>query len=154
MQDLAVIKHVEEATEWCALMVAALKKDEVRIRADCTELNQQISRKKVMMPTVKYSPTSCSGAKVFSKLDANAGHWHKPLAKESHKLTTFITPLVIFSSYACPFGLPQLPGSFHERCSVPSKAYKDKRANKMMLSFLARTKRSTKSTLRLCLAAF
>lgn len=113
MEELGVIRKVEHATEWCAPMVVVKKKDgKLRICVDYTELNKQIIRERVIMPTVEESLSRISGASVFSKLDANAGYWQAPLSSESSELTTFITPLGRYQFLRLPFGIATAPEFF------------------------------------------
>lgn len=98
MQEMDVIEKVEHATVWCSPMVVAKKQDgALRICVDYTQLNQQIVRERIIMPTVEENLAKLAGATVFSKLDANAGYWQAPLAPESRELTTFITPVGVTS---------------------------------------------------------
>ena len=64
----------------------------VRICVDLTKLNRSVCRERHILPAVDHILAQLSGAKVFTKLDANAGFWQVKLSKESALLTTFITP--------------------------------------------------------------
>ncbi|XP_064486178.1 uncharacterized protein K02A2.6-like [Ornithodoros turicata] len=113
MEELGVIRKVEHATEWCSLMVVVKKKNgKLRICVDYAELNKQIVRERVMMPTVEENLSKISGAAVFSKLDANAGYWQFPLYPESSELTTFITLLGRYQFLRLPFGIATAPEFF------------------------------------------
>ncbi|KAM7306991.1 uncharacterized protein ISCGN_010627 [Ixodes scapularis] len=115
MLDLGVIQQVEHATEWCAPMVVAKKKDDsLRICVHYTELNNQVIRERVIMPTVEENLAKLAGARVFSKLDANAGYWQVPLAPESKELTTFITRVGRFQFQRLPFGISTAPEFFQK----------------------------------------
>ena len=64
------------------------------------------------MPKVETTLAQLSGAKVFSKLDANSGFWQIPLADESNLLTTFITPFGCFCFNKVLFGISNAPEIF------------------------------------------
>ncbi|XP_064475528.1 uncharacterized protein K02A2.6-like [Ornithodoros turicata] len=113
MEELGVIKKVEHATEWCAPMVVVRKKNgSLRICVDYGELNAQVVRERIFMPTVEENLNKVTQAKVFSKLDCNAGYWQAPLSPESCELTTFITPLGRYQFLRLPFGIATAPEFF------------------------------------------
>ena len=68
------------------------KNRSMRISVDLKPLNSSVLREIHPLPTVEDILAQLSGAKVFSKLDANSGFWQIPLTEESRRLTTFITP--------------------------------------------------------------
>lgn len=113
MEDLGVIRQVDHPTAWCAPMVVAKKKDgKLRICVDYAELNKQVMRERLIMPTVEENLCHISGAKLFSKLDANAGYWQAPLSPESSEMTTFITPFGRYQFLRLPFGISTAPEFF------------------------------------------
>jgi len=67
------------------------------------------------MPKVDTTLAQLSGAKLFSKLDANSGFWQIPLAEESKLLTTFITPFGRFCFNKLPFGISSAPEIFQRQ---------------------------------------
>ena len=118
MEDLGVIAKVNEPTEWCAGMVVVPKANgKVRICVDLTNLNQSVLRERHPLPAVDQTLAQLAGATVFSKLDANSGFWQIPLAPESAKLTTFITPAGRFCFHRLPFGITSAPEHFQRRMS-------------------------------------
>ena len=98
MEALGVISKIEEPTQWCSPMVVVPKQNgTVRICVDLTKLNESVQRERLLLPSVEQTLAQISGAKYFSKLDANSGFWQIQLAHESSKLTTFITPFGRFA---------------------------------------------------------
>lgn len=82
METLGVISKVEEPTEWCAGMVTIPKKSgSIRICVDLKPLNNNVMRETYPLPKVDETLAQLTGAKMFSKLDANTGFWQIPLAK-------------------------------------------------------------------------
>ena len=74
METMGVIIRVDIPTPWCAGMVVALKKSgSVRICIDLKTLNQSILREVHPLPKVDETLAQLTGAKLFSKLDANSG---------------------------------------------------------------------------------
>ncbi|CAL9703681.1 unnamed protein product [Knipowitschia caucasica] len=117
MERQGVISKVEQPTEWCAPMVVVPKpaQERVRICSDLTQLNKSVLRERHQLPSVENTLGQLSGAKVFSKLDANAGFWQIPLSKDSSLLTTFITPFGRYCYNRLCFGLSSAPEHFQKR---------------------------------------
>ena len=116
MEKMGVINRVEEPTDWCSGMVVVPKKnDEPRICVDLTKLNESVCREKYILPLVEQTLGSLTGARIFSKLDANMGFWQIPLVEETAKLTTFITPFGRFYFRRLPFGIASAPEHFQNR---------------------------------------
>ena len=63
----------------------------VRICVDLKPLNTSALRETHPLPKIDDTLAQLTGAKVFSKLDANSGFWQIPLAEKSRRLSTFIT---------------------------------------------------------------
>ena len=61
------------------------------------------------LPTVDETLAQLSGARVFSKLDANSGFWQIPLTTSSKLLTTFLTHNGRYCFNKMPFGISTLP---------------------------------------------
>ena len=118
MENMGVISPIKEPTDWCAGMVPVKKKNgQVRICVDLTRLNQSVKRELHPLPAVEQVLAQLTGAKVFSKLDANSGFWQIPLDPKSAKLTTFITPFGRYYFNRLPFGITSAPEHFHRRIS-------------------------------------
>ena len=76
MEAMGVISKVDIPTPWCAGMVVVPKKSgSVRICVDLKPLNQSVLREVHPIPKVDDTLAMLTGAKVFSKLDANSGFW-------------------------------------------------------------------------------
>jgi len=85
-----------DPTPWCAGMVVVLKRDgKIRICVDLKSLNESVLHKIHPLPKVDDTLAHLSGAKLFSKLDANSGFWQMPLAKNSQQL-----PVRLSSQYS------------------------------------------------------
>ena len=101
-----VISKVDQPTVWCAPMVVTPKSNgDVRICVDLTKLNKSILREAYPLPTVDFTLGKLSGAKVFSKIDANSAFWQRKLSESSRLLTTFITPWGRFCFNRLPYGI-------------------------------------------------
>ena len=118
MESLGVISRVDEPTPWCAGIVVVHKKSgALRICVDMKPLNESIEREIHPLPKVDETLAQLTGAKVFSKLDANCGFWQIPLDIKSRHLTTFITPFGRFCFNKLPFGISSAPEHFQKRMS-------------------------------------
>lgn len=113
MEGLGVISKMDEPTPWCAGMVAIPKSDgSVRICVDLKPLNANVLQEVHPLPTIDNILGQLSGARIFSKLDANCGFWQIPLDESSRHLTTFITPYGRFCFNRMPFGISSAPEHF------------------------------------------
>ena len=118
MEETGVISKINEPTEWCAGMVVVPKPNgNVRICVDLTKLNESVKRENVPLPAIDQTLGQLSGAKFFSKLDANSGFWQIELSEESRKLTCFITPYGRYVFNRLPFGLSSSGEYFQKRMS-------------------------------------
>ena len=118
MESLRVIRKVDDPTPWCAGMVVVPKKEgAIRICIDLKPLNENILREVHPLPKVDDTLAQLTGAKFFSKLDANSGFWQIPLAKKSQLLTTFVTPFGRYCFNKMPFGTFSAPEHFQKRMS-------------------------------------
>ena len=96
MEELEVIKKVEEPTEWCVGMVVVPKANgKVRISVDLTNLNKSVKRERHLLPAVDQTLAQLSAAQVFSTLDANSGFWQIPLDPHSdHAIWKVLLPAI------------------------------------------------------------
>ena len=106
MQTIGVISPVDDPSPWCAGVVVVPKASgSVRICVDLTRLNQSVLREYHPLPNIDDTLAQLTGAKKFTKLDANSRFWQIPLAKTSRLLTTFITSVGRFCFNKLPFGI-------------------------------------------------
>ena len=119
LQELKIIRQVDQPTEWCAPIVVVPKanQDQVRICVDLTKLNNAVKRERHMLPSVDHTLGQMARASVFSKLDANSGFHQISLSKRSMLLTTFITPFGRFCYERLPFGINSGPEYFQKSLS-------------------------------------
>ena len=73
MEMMKVIRKVNQPTEWINSLVVVEKPKKVCL--DPRPLNVAIRREHFQIPTLDNIATRLSGAKIFSKLDANHGYW-------------------------------------------------------------------------------
>ena len=107
MEDMGIISHVTEPTEWVNAFVI-VKKGEgkgLRICLDLRELNKNIKREHYYTQTIDDIIPKVANATHFSVLDARSGYWMVELDKESSLLTTFATPFGRFRYNRLPFGI-------------------------------------------------
>ena len=82
---------------------------------DLSRLNDSVCRERHPLPVVEQVLAQLTGAKLFSKLDANSGFWQIPLSPEPALLTTFITPFGRFCFHRLPFGITSAPEHFQKQ---------------------------------------
>ena len=116
MEQQNIITRVKDPTDWCAGIVVVPKPNKkVRICVDSTQLNKCVKRERHILPSVDHTLAQLSNAKIFNKIDANAGFWQIKLSKQSSLLTTFIThPL---GGCHLPFGFSSAPELFQKHMS-------------------------------------
>ena len=87
MESTGVIKKISDPTTWCAGMVVVHKKEgKIRICVGLKLLNECVLREIQPLPRVDETLAQLSGAKVFSKLDANSGF--RQIATFSQEIST------------------------------------------------------------------
>ena len=99
------------------MVVVPKKGGALRVCVDLKPLNENVLREVHPLPKVDDILAQLSGAKIFSKLDANSGFWQIPLAKKSRLLTTFITHYGRYCFNKMPFGISSAPEHFQKRMS-------------------------------------
>ena len=99
MEQLGVIRKVNQPTDWCHPIVIVPKAPlpnqppRLRICLDLTQLNKVTKREFYQLPSVEETLARIgSDCIVMSKLDANSGYWQMPLGQDSQLKATFITP--------------------------------------------------------------
>jgi transposase InsO family protein len=117
MEKYKVIKKVDYPTDWVNSMVVVEKPKtrKLRICLDPKNLNDAIKREHFELPTIDEITTRLTGAKIFSKLDANHGYWQIKLHEDSQDLTTFNTPFGRYKFLRLPFGIKPAQEHFHKR---------------------------------------
>ena len=106
MEMNGVISKVTKPTEWCAPIVATMKKTgDVRLCVDLRKLNQCVERETFIIPAIEDIISKLSGSVKYSTLDASGAYWQLPLSEESKNLTTFITPQGRYQFNRLPYGI-------------------------------------------------
>ena len=116
---MGVIRRVDEPTDWVNSLVVIEKprSKKLRICLDPRPLNNAIRREHFQLPTLEDITTRLSGARVFTKLDANHGYWQIPLSEESQLLTTFNSAFGRYCFMRMPFGIKSAQEIFQKRMS-------------------------------------
>ena len=100
-------------SEHASRVVIVPKQDgEYRVCIDFRELNKLIKRDHFPMPLIEDRTDDLRKAWVFSVIDLKNGFFHVPVAKESQKYTSFVTPEGQYEFLKTPFGLSVSPMSF------------------------------------------
>ena len=119
MEQMGVIRKVDEPTDWVSSVVIVEKpnSNKLRICLDPKDLNNAIKREHLELPTLEEITSRMAGAKVFSKIDLNHGYWQQTLDQESQLLTTFNTPFGRYCYKRLPFGIKCAQEVFQKRIS-------------------------------------
>ena len=127
MEAMGVIRKVDEPTDWVNSLVVIEKPTSKKLRVclDPRPLNNAIRREHFQLPTLEDITTRLSGARVFTKLDANHGYWQVPLSEESQLLTTFNSAFGRYCFMRMPFGIKSAQEVFQKRMSQVLKRCKD-----------------------------
>lgn len=116
MQSAGIIKEVVEPSDWCAPMVPVVKRNgNIRICVDYKRLNKAVKRPHCLIPNLEDIAPKMAGSTVFSTLDAASGFFQVPLAEDSQKLTTFMTPFGRFCFQRVPMGISLGPEVFQHK---------------------------------------
>ena len=116
MKTAGIIKEVTEPSDWCAPMVPVVKKNgDIRVTVDYTKLNKAVKRSYCMIPNLDDIAPKMAGCTVFSTLDAASGFYQVPLAEESMKVTTFMTPFGRYCFRRLPMGISLGPEVFQTK---------------------------------------
>jgi hypothetical protein len=116
MEKSHVITKVTEPTEWVnSLVIVEKNNGKLRICLDPKDLNEAIKRPHYPLPTLEDALSKLSGAKYFSKLDAQSGYWQLKLSEDSSYLTTFNTPFGRYRFNRLPFGIVSAQDEFQRK---------------------------------------
>ena len=99
------------------MVVAPKNNGDIRICVDFRPLNSSVLREVHPLPKVDETLALLTGARIFSKLDANSGFWQIPLSEQSKLVTTFITPYRWYCFNKMLFGISSAPEHFQKRMS-------------------------------------
>ncbi|XP_031350539.1 uncharacterized protein K02A2.6-like [Photinus pyralis] len=111
-----IIQKVDGPTEWLHPLVLVKKSDNnLRICLDPLHLNKVIKREYCKLPTFEELTYRFTGAKWFSRLDANQAFYQIPLDETSSNLLVFGTPVGRYKFRRLPFGLKNASEVFNER---------------------------------------
>lgn len=94
LEALDIIEKVDGPTPWVSPIVVTpkpKKPGDIRLCVDMRRANTAIQRERHVTPTIDDMILDLNGAKVFSKLDLNAGYHQLELHPESRNITTFST---------------------------------------------------------------
>ena len=106
VENDGIIRKIEHHTDWCSSITTSVEKDgSLRVCLDPKRLNDSLKRSPHKIPTLEELNPEFAVARVFSKMDANAGYWPIHLHETSQEITTFRTPFGEFCYKMLPFCL-------------------------------------------------
>ena len=97
------------------MVVAPKKLGSAHIRVNLKPLNHSVLREVHPLTKVDDTLVQLSGAKLFSKLNANSSFWQIPLAPASRLLTRFVMTFGHFCFYKLPFSNSSAHQHFRKR---------------------------------------
>ena len=108
---------MDQPTDWVnsLVVIEKPKTKKLHICLDPRPLNAAICREHFQLPTIEDITTRLTGARIFSKLDANHGYWQIPLSNSSQLLTTFNSPFGRYCFKRMPFGIKSAQEVFQKR---------------------------------------
>ena len=117
LEQQGIIAKQTKATDWCAPIVVAPKKnsDKIRLCVDFTKLNKFVKRERYMSNTPAEAVLNIKGAQFFSVFDAVKGYHQCELDEESQDLTTFITPHGTYKYLRAPYGIKSISEHYNRR---------------------------------------
>ena len=117
MEELEVVKPVDEPTDWVnsLVVVEKPKTGALRVCLDPKALNKAVKRQHYPIPTFDDVTSKVHGAKYFSILDAKSGYWMVQLDEPSSKLCTFNTPFGRYRFLRLPFGVHSAQEVFQKK---------------------------------------
>lgn len=118
MEQAGIIARVTEPTDWVSPLVIVRKKDgKLRICMDPRKINECLKRELYEMPRREDIEAELAGAKIFTRLDANAGFHQIPLDEETSRICTFATPFGRYRFLRLPFGISSASEVFQQTLS-------------------------------------
>ena len=104
--EIRIIRKIEHHTDWYSSITTSVKKDgSVPVCLDPKRLNDNLKRCPHTIPTLEELNPEFAEARVFSKMDADAGNWSIQLDEASQEITTFRTPFGRYCYRRLQFGL-------------------------------------------------
>lgn len=105
-------RHTAQQKYSSPVVIVAKKNGSHRVCIDYRQLNGKIVRDRFPMPLIDDCIDALANARVFSVLDLKNGFFHVPVAPESRKYTSFVTPEGQYEFIKTPFELCNNPTSF------------------------------------------
>ena len=118
MVEAGILEKVplNEPADWVSSLVCVDKPDgSIRVCLDPKDLNVAIKREHYPLPLVDDITANCTGATVFSTLDAEKAFYQIQLDEESSKLLTFNTPFGRYRYLRMPMGIKSAPEVYQQR---------------------------------------
>lgn len=103
----------ESSSEYASPILLVRKKDgSLRMCVDYRMLNSVTVKERYPMPIIEDEIARLSGQACFISLDLASGYYQVPIAEQSKRLTSFVTPDGQYEFNRMPFGLANAPAVF------------------------------------------